>query len=77
MATHTDPAHLTDAVDPFETLRVGHPVVRSGILERARGGFLVVSMAERLPDALALALAQAADRGKIDNPSDAFGSESE
>ena len=63
MATHTDPAHLTDAVDPFETLRVGHPVVRSGILERARGGFLVVSMAERLPDALALALAQAADRG--------------
>lgn len=63
MATHTDPAHLTDAVDPFETLRVGHRVVRSGILERARGGFLVVSMAERLPDALALALAQAADRG--------------
>jgi magnesium chelatase subunit D len=63
MAIHTDPAQLTDTIDPFESLRVGRPVLRTGLLAQARGGFLVVAMAERLPTGLAAALAQAIDRG--------------
>jgi len=63
MAIHTDPAQLTDTIDPFESLRAGHPVMRTGLLAQARGGFLVVAMAERLPTGLAAALAQAIDRG--------------
>ena len=63
MAIHTDPAQLTDTIDPFESLRAGHPVMRTGLLAQARGGFLVVAMAERLPTGLAAALAQAVDRG--------------
>ncbi|HSG20237.1 MAG TPA: hypothetical protein VLA31_05655, partial [Burkholderiaceae bacterium] len=63
MAIHTDPAQLNDTIDPFESLRAGHPVMRTGLLAQAQGGFLVVAMAERLPAGLAAALAQAVDRG--------------
>ena len=63
MSIHTDPAQLNDTIDPFESLRAGHPVMRTGLLAQAQGGFLVVAMAERLPAGLAAALAQAVDRG--------------
>ncbi len=58
---HTDPEALDGSVDLSESLRVGRPVLRAGLLEQFQGGVVVLPMAERVSRSLAARLAAGLD----------------
>lgn len=62
---HIDDERLLGGIDIAASLAAGHPVQQAGLLDEARGGALIVPMAERLDDAIAGRLAQALDAGDI------------
>lgn len=71
------PASITDdrllgGLDLAATLRVGRPVVQSGLLQEANGGVLLVAMAERLEPRVAATLATALDQGVVQLQRDGF-----
>ncbi|MBU6438277.1 MAG: magnesium chelatase ATPase subunit D, partial [Betaproteobacteria bacterium] len=60
------PLHISDdrlfgGLDLAATLRAGRPVAEPGLIDRARGGLMVVPMAERLSAGVAARLAAALD----------------
>lgn len=63
MPGHIDDARLLGGIDIAASLAGGRPVREEGLLAQARGGALVVAMAERLDQAIAGRLAQALDEG--------------
>ena len=56
-------ARLTGGVDVEASLLAGHTVRQVGILDRVRGGMMVLPMAERFPRSLAALVANALDDG--------------
>jgi magnesium chelatase subunit D len=52
---------LLGGIDIAATLAAGRPIKQSGVLTQARGGTLLISMAERLPAASAMQISQALD----------------
>jgi magnesium chelatase subunit D len=52
---------LLGAIDLAATLQLGHPVYQQGLLAEARGGVLVLAMAERIPPATAARICRAMD----------------
>jgi magnesium chelatase subunit D len=58
---HVDDERLLGGIDIAASLSAGKPVVQTGLLEEAKGGALLVPMAERLSEAIAGRLAQARD----------------
>ena len=62
LPTNADDAALLGGIDLPASLAAGRPVRTDGLLARAAGGVLLVSMAERIDDELAGRLAQALDR---------------
>lgn len=65
MALHTDPDQLRSGIDAIESLTQGRAIWRQGLLERARGGFVVVPMAERMPSGLLAPLIAAVDARSV------------
>ncbi|MEE4153770.1 MAG: magnesium chelatase subunit D [Erythrobacter sp.] len=61
---HVDDARLLGGIDIAASLACGRPVEERGLLAMARGGALVVPMAERLDAGIAGRLAQALDYGE-------------
>ncbi|WP_432199693.1 magnesium chelatase subunit D [Erythrobacter sp. W53] len=62
LPANADSEQLLGGLDLTATLAKGAPVQRAGIVERAAGGVVIVSMAERLSPNVAAHLAQAIDR---------------
>lgn len=62
---HTEPEALDEAIDLTESLRLGRPVARRGLIAQHEGGLLVLPMAERASPALASRLAAALDQGQL------------
>lgn len=60
---NVDDDRLIGGLDLAATLATGAPVRRTGILEEARGGAIVLPMAERIGDAMAGRIAAAIDGG--------------
>ena len=60
---HVDDERLLGGIDIAASLAAGRPVAQTGLLQEAKGGALIVPMAERLGDAIAGRLAQAMDAG--------------
>lgn len=60
---HVDDERLLGGIDIAASLSAGRPIHQTGILTEAKGGALIVPMAERLDDAIAGRLAQACDEG--------------
>nr|WP_298929747.1 magnesium chelatase subunit D [uncultured Erythrobacter sp.] len=60
---HVDDERLLGGIDIAASLSAGRPVHQTGILTEAKGGALIVPMAERLGEAVAGRLAQASDEG--------------
>ena len=56
---------LLGGVDLVATLKLGRPVIQSGILAQADGGVVVIPMAERLAVGIAARIAGAIDRGDV------------
>ncbi len=56
---------LTGGIDIAATLTAGRPVHESGLLARADGGFLVLGMAERLPQSSAAIIGRALDDREV------------
>ena len=64
------PVNITDerllgGLDLTATLSAGRPVLQQGLLSDANGGALVLTMAERLPDATCARLSQVMDRAEV------------
>ena len=62
---NVDAEQLLGGLDLTETLSRGRAVRRPGLLERADGGVLIVTMAERMAQNIAAHLAQAMDHGEV------------
>ncbi|MEO0500416.1 MAG: VWA domain-containing protein [Pseudomonadota bacterium] len=62
---NVDAAQLLGGLDLAATLGTGRAVERPGLLARARGGVVILPMAERMAEDVAAHLAQAMDRGDI------------
>jgi magnesium chelatase subunit D len=62
---HIDDESLLGGIDLTATLALGKAISRTGLLERADGGMIVLPMAERLPDAIAGRIAAAMDTGDL------------
>ena len=62
---HTDPDQLETGTDLAESLRLGRPVARPGLLARFAGGVVVLQRAERVSPGLAARLAAALDARQI------------
>lgn len=62
---HTDPDQFDPGTDLGESLRLGRPVSRSGLIERFEGGVVLVQRAERLSQGLASRLAAALDERRF------------
>ncbi|MBV7266410.1 magnesium chelatase subunit D [Erythrobacter ani] len=62
---HIDDERLLGGIDIAASLSAGRPIKQSGLLAEAKGGLLLVPMAERMGDAIAGRLAQALDQGDI------------
>ncbi len=60
---HVDDERLLGGIDLVASLRTGRPVRQAGVLADARGGFVVLSMAERIAPATAARIAAALDDG--------------
>lgn len=60
---HIDDERLLGGIDIAASLAAGRPVEQSGLLAEAKGGALVVPMAERMDAGVAGRLAQAMDEG--------------
>ncbi len=58
-----DAEQMLGGLDLTQTLATGRAAHRPGLIERARGGVAIVSMAERTDRGIAALLAQAIDRG--------------
>jgi magnesium chelatase subunit D len=67
VAPTTSAEHLFGGLDTAQTLATGKPVQIEGLISRARGNALLLSAAERLPDALTHGLAVSIDSGVIDS----------
>ena len=65
LAHHTEPDQLETGTDLAESLRLGRPVARSGLLERFAGGVVVLQRGERVSRGLAAPLAAAVDSRRI------------
>jgi magnesium chelatase subunit D len=63
LPSHIDDDRLSGGIDMAASLAAGTPVREAGLLERARGGVLVVPMAERLRADVAGRVGQAIDAG--------------
>ena len=63
--THIDDDGLLGGIDLTATLAQGKAVTRSGLLQAAHGGMVIVPMAERLPDAVAARIAAVIDTGTV------------
>ena len=62
---NVDTEQLLGGLDLTETLARGTAVMRPGLLERARGGVVIATMAERMAPDTAAHLAQAMDHGDL------------
>ena len=62
---HTEPDQLESDTDLAESLRLGRPVARPGLLARFAGGVVVLQRAERVSPGLAARLAAALDARQI------------
>jgi magnesium chelatase subunit D len=62
---NVDGERLLGGVDLTATLAAGRRIMRPGLLPDARGGAVIVAMAERLGEAVAAPLAQMLDRGAL------------
>lgn len=62
---HTEPDQLETGTDLAESLRLGQPVMRPGLLERFAGGVVVLQRAERVSPGLAARLAAALDTRQL------------
>ena len=56
---------LLGGVDLVATLKLGQPVIQSGILAQADGGVVIIPMAERLAAGIAARIAGVIDRGEV------------
>ena len=61
IAHHTQAEQLHDGLDLTSTLHAGQPVLRPGLVQRAKGGLLQLAMAERASRALQSQLAVSLD----------------
>ncbi|MGB7418199.1 MAG: magnesium chelatase, partial [Erythrobacter sp.] len=61
LPAHIDDERLLGGIDLAASLAAGKPITTRGLIEEARGGLLVASMAERLDERIAGKLAQALD----------------
>ncbi len=64
LPSHVDDERLLGGVDVAASLATGRTVLQKGLLVEARGGILIVPMAERMSDAIAGRLAQALDNDR-------------
>ncbi|GMN02963.1 magnesium chelatase subunit D [Erythrobacter sp. MTPC3] len=62
---HIDDERLLGGVDIASSLAAGRRINQTGLLEEARGGAVVIPMAERLDDSIAGRLAQALDHADL------------
>ncbi len=60
---HVDDERLLGGLDLVASLKAGRPVRQAGVLAEARGGFVVLSMAERIAPSTAARIAAALDDG--------------
>jgi magnesium chelatase subunit D len=65
MPAQADDAAVLGGLDLPATLQAGRPVVQPGLLPQADGGMVILTMAERLPAAMAARLAAALDTGEV------------
>jgi len=65
LAHHTEPDQLETGTDLAESLRLGRPVARPGLLERFTGSVVVLQRGERVSRGLAAPLAAAVDSRRI------------
>ncbi len=61
---HVDDERLLGGIDIAASLAAGRPVTQTGLIDEARGGALLVPMAERMDTSVAGRLVQALDDGK-------------
>jgi magnesium chelatase subunit D len=64
LPSHVDDERLLGGVDVAASLATGRTIMQKGLLAEARGGILIVPMAERMSDAIAGRLAQALDNDR-------------
>ncbi len=64
LPSHVDDERLLGGVDVAASLATGRTVTQKGLLAEARGGVLIIPMAERMSDAIAGRLAQALDNDR-------------
>jgi magnesium chelatase subunit D len=65
--------HLIGGLDVERTLAYGRLILSDGLLQRALGGYLMVSMAERLDPQASALISQALDHHRANSTSDSFG----
>ena len=65
MPAQADDAAVLGGLDLPATLQAGRPVMQPGLLPQADGGVVILTMAERLPAAMAARLAAAMDTGEV------------
>ncbi len=65
LPSQTTEDRLLGGLDLVATLAEGRPVLEPGILARAKGGYVLIPMAERLPTATAARISHVMDTGEI------------
>ena len=73
LPVHIDDERLLGGLDLAATLAADRPIARKGLLAEADGGVVIVPMAERLDDGIAIRIAAVIDTGEVVAERDGMG----